>query len=114
MTFIHKDKQQELVTLSDGFWMGLFQLVTIIWYGRIVEVTTRGRWGEKRIIRTWTEMKWPRKTHPRSTRLRQAPADTLALGHRQGGHRDAAAAPTEGQYWCTGIQSNGLTPPKKQ
>ncbi len=114
MTFIHKDKQQELVTLSDGFCMGLFQLVTIIWYGRIVEVTTRGRWGEKRIIRTWTEMKWPRKTHPRSTRLRQAPADTLALGHRQGGHRDAAAAPTEGQYWCTGIQSNGLTPPKKQ
>ena len=74
---VHKDKQQELVTLSEGVWMGLFQLVTITWYGRIVErVMTRGRWGAKHIMRTWTEMKWPRKTildPPISDRLRQTP-----------------------------------------
>ena len=51
------------------------------------------------------------KDHPRSTHLRQAPSDTLALAL---GHcRDAAAAPIEGRYRCAGIRSNGLTPPKK-
>ena len=43
------------------------------------------------------------KDNPRSTHLRQAPADTLALGHCQGGQRDAAAAPIEGRYRCAGI-----------
>jgi hypothetical protein len=76
MTF----KEQELVTLVDFFWMGLFRPVTITWYGRIVDVTTRGRRGEKRIIWTSTVMKWPGKTildPPVSDRLRQTPWDIV-------------------------------------